>query len=63
MVAHFKRFGLRRTALGWEVFDIWTGCAIRQRGVLQIGLTEEQARAVAEWENTRARNGVRSVPL
>jgi hypothetical protein len=51
------RFGLRPDPSGWTVYEVWSGEPAKVGGAAQSGLTEEDARHIAELLNRRARDG------
>lgn len=51
------RYVLRSDAAGWTVLEIWTGKAAVVAGVSQAGLSEKDAKHMANLLNTQSRRG------
>jgi hypothetical protein len=51
------RYVLRSDTGGWTVLEIWTGQPAMVAGVAQSGLSEDDARHMADLLNTQARRG------
>jgi hypothetical protein len=53
------RYTLRHDAAGWSVLELWTGKAAVVAGVAQAGLSEDDARHMADLLNTQTRGAER----
>lgn len=51
------RYALRRDAAGWTCYVIWTGEPAQVGGVAQTGLSEDDARHIAQLLNAQSRMG------
>jgi hypothetical protein len=51
------RYAVRRDAAGWTAYVIWTGEPAVVGGVAQTGLSEDDARHIANLLNTQSRKG------
>ena len=51
------RYAVRSTGTAWTVLEIWSGKPAVVAGVAQSGLSEADARHMADILNTQARRG------